>query len=152
QECRAVAFRQRRRHLDREADFPRRRLDGPHVHDDLAPTYGTDRGRVFLAVAVEQVNRVAGAKAANRGQVVRLGAGNRDQTGCQRTVEVKTIGHACYNTPPTATRPNRPDRGRSLSKEVACPPSTRRGSSWMNWMPSCSACWLCPWRSRPCRR
>ena len=95
QELRPVALRQRRRHLDPEADLPRRRGDGLHVHDHFTAAHGAHLGGVFVAVAVEQANPVAGADPANGGQVVRLGPVDHHLAGRQGTVDVKSIRHPC---------------------------------------------------------
>src|SRR5262249_9197993 len=45
-----------------------------------------------------------GMKAADDGKVVRFRPAKLDQAWRERTVEVKPIGHACYNSPPAAQR------------------------------------------------
>ena len=54
-------------------------------------------GEVFLTITVEQGNRVAGAEAANHGEMVSLGTANLDQSRLQGTVDIKSFGHSCYN-------------------------------------------------------
>ncbi len=67
-----------------------------------------DAGGVFPAIAVEEADGVAGAEPANRGEVVSLGAGQLDDAGVQRQIDVKSFRHFCYSA--SSARPARPIR------------------------------------------
>ena len=70
----------------------------------LLTGYGNDGRSVFMPVAVEEANGVAGAKPADRGKMVSFGARQYHRTGLQWQVDVKSFGHSCYNSPPARSR------------------------------------------------
>src|SRR5258707_10725280 len=93
QKLRAIALGQRGGHLDAEWMLALRRGNAVDAHGHAAAADSDDLGGVFAAVAVEQANRVAGAKPTNRGEVMRLWAGQIDLAGRQRAVDVIPVRH-----------------------------------------------------------
>src|SRR5438270_13647547 len=87
-----------------------------------------------MAIAVEQAKFVPGAKPANRGKMAGFRSSHVDCAWQQRTVEVKSFGHFCYNR--AAMSPGRVDPGvkeKGFSSEdamsSAVPPSGKELSS-----------------------
>src|SRR5262249_3818761 len=72
--------------------------DSQDFEGNILAGHRNDAGRVFMAIAVEQTNLIAWAKTANRGQMMSLGTLDRGRANTERTIDVKSIGHPCYNT------------------------------------------------------
>src|SRR5262249_6710823 len=93
QELATIPLRHRRGDLQKERQFARRRFDASNLKLDFTPRYLRDASGVFMAVAVEEANGVAGAKAADRGKMASLGPVQRERPRRERQVDVKSFRH-----------------------------------------------------------
>ena len=94
----AVPFRQRRGDLQRERQLALRLVDADDLQRDLAAGDRSDARGVFVAVAVEEADFVAGAESAHRGKMVNFRAVQSERAGTQRQIDVKSLRHLWYNT------------------------------------------------------
>src|SRR4029079_17644549 len=113
-----VPFGQRRGDFQPKRQFAGGGLALQNLELNEAALDGGNARRVFMSIAVKQVNGVAGAKSANRRQVMGFGAVEASQTQIERTVEVKSSRHPWYNTSARASRrvrmTDRPGRHREV--------------------------------------
>src|SRR5262249_23165621 len=107
EELGAVAFWKRGGHAQLEGQLSLRRLDAGYLDGDVLARHFHDSSGVFVPVAVEQANGVVAPYPADRAQMVRLGAAQRDQPGSQLAVDVESFGHGCYLAEDFARRAGR---------------------------------------------
>src|SRR6185437_14102957 len=70
-------------------------FDGKYVQRRAAAAGFLNARGILPAIAVEQADGVAGTKAANDAEVMRLGALQNHQTRLQLRIDVESLGHPC---------------------------------------------------------
>ena len=93
QKLATISLGQRSGQFERKAQLARRRQTLDHFESGLLAMDAFEASGVFMAVAVEEGDLVAGAEPAHHGKMVSFRSFEIDRAGLQRTVEVISFGH-----------------------------------------------------------
>src|SRR5579871_2447840 len=95
EKLRSIAARQGSGDIQAKRQLASRAFDGEYLQRYLAAADFLDACGILMPVAVEQTNGVAGAKPANHGKMMCLGALDKHRTRFQLTIDVESLGHPC---------------------------------------------------------